>query len=57
MDLQLIYVDGQPFHLPGTKIYREANGSLTYECPHCPPQEVRRHWENELAPYATKRSA
>jgi hypothetical protein len=33
---QFIYdPDGDPFHLAGTRIYRDQDGGLVYDCPHC----------------------
>jgi hypothetical protein len=47
-----LYANGGPFHLAGTRIYREADCSLSYECPHCGRRPVPRHLEGELAKYA-----
>jgi hypothetical protein len=54
MDFQLV---GQSFHLPGTRIYRNADGSLSYVCPRCAEHPVPRHLELLLAPFATERRA
>jgi hypothetical protein len=43
---------GNPFHLAGTRIFRESDGSLTYECPHCGRQRVPAHLVNHMARYA-----
>ena len=57
MKTRLIYdANGNPFHLPGTDIYREPDGSLTYECPHCREHPVPRHMVAALAKYARKRA-
>lgn len=26
---------GQPYHAPGTRIYWDGDGTLTYDCPNC----------------------
>ena len=56
MNAQLLYVNGLPFHLAGTKVYREADGSLSFECPHCGVREVPRRYEKFLARYARRRT-
>jgi hypothetical protein len=57
MKAQLIYdANGNQFHLPGTRIYLEPDGDLTYECPHCVPRAVPMHLVNGLAKYAEKRA-
>jgi len=53
--LNLLYVNGLPFHLPGTLIFEEADGDLVYECPHCGCRPVPRHWMASLRRYARKR--
>lgn len=56
MRTRLVYdLNGDPFHLPGTQIHEEANGALTYECPHCGLRPVPRRMVSDLAKYATKR--
>jgi hypothetical protein len=30
---------GRPYHAAGTRIHRDADGNLVYDCPHC-----GRHW-------------
>lgn len=57
MKARLLYVNGNPFHLPGTLIYEEADGKLTYECPHCGRHPVPRHASRDLVKYAQKRTA
>jgi len=56
MKTRLLYdANGNPFHLPGTRIYEEPDGDLTYECPHCPPRRVPSQLVGGLAKYAEKR--
>ena len=55
MKLRMLYVDGRPFHLAGTKVYREADGTLSFECPHCGRRAVPRRYEKSLGRYARKR--
>jgi hypothetical protein len=55
MKARLLYVDGWPFHLAGTKVYREADGTLSFDCPHCGRRVVPRRYEKALARYARKR--
>lgn len=43
---------GNPFHVPGTRIYRERDGGLIYECPHCGRNQVPRSLTDDLAKYA-----
>jgi hypothetical protein len=58
MKNRLVYdANGNPFHLPGTQIYVEPDGHLTFECPHCDPRPVPRHLLSDLAKYARKRTA
>jgi hypothetical protein len=52
---KMLYVKGLPFHLAGTKVYREADGTPTFECPHCVRRGVPLHLEKALARYARKR--
>lgn len=44
-----------PFHVAGTRIYREPAGTLSYECPHCGQRWVPRRLISDLAKYATER--
>ena len=46
---------GNPFHVAGTRIYRERDGNLSYECPHCDRHRVPRRLMNDLVKYATER--
>lgn len=56
MKTRLLYdTNGNPFHLPGTRIYVEPDGELTYECPQCPPNRVPTHMVSGLARHARKR--
>jgi hypothetical protein len=45
--------DGNPFHLADTRIFREADGSLSYECSHCGRHGVPRRLWKDLAQYAS----
>jgi hypothetical protein len=57
MKAQLIFdANGNPFHLPGTRIYLEPDGHLTYECPRCGVHRVPRHLVKDLAKYAVERA-
>lgn len=47
--------NGQPSHLPGTRIYREEDGTLTLDCPHCGTRLVPRHREKTLEKFAQPR--
>jgi len=38
---------GYPFHAIGTRIYREADGTLIYDCPHCGKHPVPSHKKRE----------
>lgn len=51
----LFDADVNPFHVAGTRIYREPDGALSYECPHCGQRWVPRRLMNDLAKYATER--
>jgi hypothetical protein len=56
MKTRLIYdANGNPFHLPGTEIYKESDGELTFECPHCGLRAVPGHMVGDLAKHARKR--
>jgi len=44
--------NGDPFHLAGTRIYWDPDGTLMYNCPHCGRRPVPRHRVAELAHYA-----
>jgi len=48
----ILDADSDPFHLPGTKIYRDEYGMLFYECPHCGRHAVPRYREAGLRRYA-----
>jgi hypothetical protein len=50
-----LYIDGWRFHLAGTKVYCEADGTLSFECPHCGTHEVPSQLEKALARYAGNR--
>jgi hypothetical protein len=50
----LFGVAGNPFHVAGTWIYREPDGSLSYQCPHCGRHRVPGRLMNDLAKYATE---
>ena len=56
MKTRFVYdANGSPFHLPGTRIHEEPDGTLTFECPHCGLHPVPRHKVSGLARYARKR--
>jgi hypothetical protein len=56
MKPQVVYdANGNPFHLPGTRIYEESDGELTFVCPHCGLRPVPRHMVSDLAKHARKR--
>lgn len=56
-DTLLFDAVGNPFHVPGTRIYRERDGSLIYECPHCGRNQVPRRLAEDLAKAAAERRA
>lgn len=56
-ELEIVYVHGKPFHLPGTVVYEELNGELTFECPHCRTRPLPLHLVEGLRRYARKRSS
>jgi hypothetical protein len=44
--------DGNPFHDEGTRICRDAEGQLIYDCPSCGRNWVPRHKVREMEKYA-----
>jgi hypothetical protein len=50
-------LNGNPFHLPGTRIYRERDGLLIYVCPSGEANYVPRRWVKHLVRYATEITA
>jgi|HubBroStandDraft_1064217.scaffolds.fasta_scaffold1513439_1 hypothetical protein len=52
----ILDANGNPFHLPGTQIYEEPDGTLTYDCPHCKPQPVPKQMVRHMAKYPKKRA-
>jgi hypothetical protein len=34
MNNELLYLNGSPFHAPGTRVFEEPDGTLIYERPH-----------------------
>jgi hypothetical protein len=55
MNNELLYLNGSPFHTPGTRVFEEPDGTLIYECPHCGCRPVRQRWVVGLRRYARKR--
>ncbi len=44
--------DGNPFHSAGTRIYRDVDGELIYDCPCCGRHWVPSHKVSEMENYA-----
>ncbi len=49
---EFVRTENGPFHAAGTRIFREADGSLISACPHCRVNPVPSRYAAELEKYA-----